>query len=564
MQRSSRECTGWGVFTALCLILSLSPACGNPLTETMRQEDSRLSRRISLCAPRIYVGELLERLSEQSGVALSAGERDGSADVQIMVCWKEIPLADAMNALWSLLSYRDAVWRWQREGGPGQYRYQLQQPRAARQLAERLRKQIQNLFESHAETMLELAQMSPEERRSRREELSRSMLQEDNRIADSLLQEDRIWRGLKIFGQTLTPEQRRSVLRREAQSLRVRVSRLSEAGRAFVHSIWKAEASQAMYKTPDGRWEPVPEPEYIQIETSRHGREMAPTLFIHLERLGGYGYLGAMPLHNGLLRLFGKLWMLPGDSADDPASSRTIETELRASPIPKQRILAHRLARLSEAGSLNLAARLPFEDSRDPGDPIHQKVADYLKRLEAHPFELRYKWRSGTLLITDLSWIWDTEQTLRWEAVKHLREAEARGEGLLTMDNLAYAAAQFTPPQLQRLAKEEFPVMAHVAYWRSLFQVYGASPAAASRLMSPEGLAIRSRLASALRADLASPFLQPPLRQHLESGSIRAIRMTQEESREQGVPVRTITVGYVTKERRWVPVMGFRYAPSPR
>jgi hypothetical protein len=563
MSRSLQRYAGYYVVMAVCLILSLSPACSDPLAQTMRQEDARLNQRISLIAPRIYVGELLEMLSKSSGVALSAGERDGAADVLIMVYWKDIPLADAMNALWSLLSYRDAVWHWQREGRPGQYRYQFQQPRAARQLAERLRKQIQDLFESHAETMLEVAQMTPEERKSRLEELSRSMLQEDNRIAESLLQEDRIWEGLKIFGQALTPEQRLSVLRGEERSLRVPVSRLSEAGRAFVRSIWKEQASQAMYRTLDGRWEPVPEPGHIHLEASRHGRDLAPTLFIHLEHLGGYGYLGAMPMHNGLLRLLGQLWMLPGDSADDPASSRKVESEMRASVLQEKRILEYRLAQLFEAGSLNLAARLPHENPRDPGAPTNQKVADYLKHLQEHPFEMRSKWRGGTLLITDLSWIWDTERTLKWEAVKQLRQAEVRGEGLLTMNDLAYAAAQFTPAQLQRLA-EEFPVMASVAYWHSLFRVYGASPGSAARLISPEGLPINSRLAAAMRAHPASPFNQPPFRERLDNGSVRAIRITQEDSQEQGVPVRMITIGYVSKERKWVPVMGFRYQPAPR
>jgi len=93
------------IFLILFAASMTLPGASDPLTDKMRQEDSRLDKPVTLIAPRIYVGELLERLSEQMGVRLTAGEKDGAADDQVMVLLKDVPLGDAMNALWSLRNH---------------------------------------------------------------------------------------------------------------------------------------------------------------------------------------------------------------------------------------------------------------------------------------------------------------------------------------------------------------------------------------------------------------------------------------------------------------------------
>ena len=89
----------------LTLALATPAAHAGPLSEAERKQDPRLEKRVTLLAPRrYYLGELLETLSEQTGVSLSASDRDGAAGELVLVRLQDVPLFEVMNALWSLVS----------------------------------------------------------------------------------------------------------------------------------------------------------------------------------------------------------------------------------------------------------------------------------------------------------------------------------------------------------------------------------------------------------------------------------------------------------------------------
>ena len=72
----------------------------------MRREDRKLEQKVSLSAGKIYIGDLVEKLRAQVGVGVFADERTGASDEIVMLTVKEVALADAFDALWSLMSYR--------------------------------------------------------------------------------------------------------------------------------------------------------------------------------------------------------------------------------------------------------------------------------------------------------------------------------------------------------------------------------------------------------------------------------------------------------------------------
>lgn len=148
----------WGVLGTAALALVLlhgAAARGEGLAAVDRKLDPRLARSVTLARPRVYVGELLDELSRSSGVGLKPGdERDGAGDHKVTVFLKGVPLDSAMTALWSLMSYQDATWQWQRAGSPGSYRYALLRPMKARQLAGRLEQESQLEFERQADSLV--------------------------------------------------------------------------------------------------------------------------------------------------------------------------------------------------------------------------------------------------------------------------------------------------------------------------------------------------------------------------------------------------------------------------
>ena len=153
---------------ALCLVMMpLLPGRADEITAAMRKADPRLQTRVTLRSPHILMGEPLERLSKQSGVPITTDGESATGGDAVAVSLPGVPLADAMDALWSLFSYRHAEWNWRRspvkgaegKGAKGKYVYRLTRPDYARFQAKRLKEQVQADFEAQAQELLNALNM---------------------------------------------------------------------------------------------------------------------------------------------------------------------------------------------------------------------------------------------------------------------------------------------------------------------------------------------------------------------------------------------------------------------
>ncbi len=167
-----------------------TPATYN-LTPQMRSQDARLNTPVTLDAPRISLGELLDKLSEQSGVTLNMDTRDPISGLKLFVVCDKTPIGDVLDRLWSLLSFRDATWKWERTGKTGAYRYQFIQTRAAAGFPQRMKQLAQEAFETHAANMIAIAALPPEERKKHIAGMSATMLQKDDVMAKRMTDKDR-------------------------------------------------------------------------------------------------------------------------------------------------------------------------------------------------------------------------------------------------------------------------------------------------------------------------------------------------------------------------------------
>lgn len=152
-------------FSALLLpLLFLMPAGrapAAPLSDAARQADSRLEKRVTFVSDRIAIGDLLEKMSALSSVTLTAGERDEAGDDGVSVALHDVKVGDAMNALWSLVSYQKAEWDWTATGEGKSASYHLSRPPAARFLAARLQAQAQQDFEVQAQRNRDIRNFAP-------------------------------------------------------------------------------------------------------------------------------------------------------------------------------------------------------------------------------------------------------------------------------------------------------------------------------------------------------------------------------------------------------------------
>ena len=305
-------CTVYTLF----LIFSLTSASqADEVTASMRQADPRLQTRITIRSPRILIGELLERLSKQSGVTLTADDLSAAGSDSVTVSLHDVPLSDAMNAVWSLFSYQHAEWDWRRrpvKGQPGQYSYTLTRPDYARYLAEHLQEQVQADFEAQAQELFDALNMPPDQLK----EAAKNSL-----LLSGLLEDGRVRPGIEILA-SLPPETLENILQNH-QSLSIPISELPPQAQQAVADArnWEIDAAAKQGYPASALGRPA---DHLSIFTSSDPSFIAPSLTIDTGWIGG-GSFGGAYLQDAWQKKMNAQWMQPGDAADNPASSRTLK-----------------------------------------------------------------------------------------------------------------------------------------------------------------------------------------------------------------------------------------------
>ncbi len=472
----------------LFLLFILAPVSqADEVTAAMRQADTRLQTRITLRSPHILIGELLERLSKQSGVTLAADEWSTVGSDSVTVSLRNVPLADAMNALWSLFSYQHAEWDWQRraiKGEAGKYTYTLARPDYARFLAERLQEQVQTDFEAQAQELFDALNMPPDQLK----EAAKHDL-----LLSSLLDDGRVGPGMQILA-SLPPETLQNILQNH-QGITIPVSELSPEAQKALNTSWDWEDARGVGQhLPNGKIVPMPRSNQVSISIDSSPNLVAPAVYIDSGR-GSGEYFGGAFMQDAWQKKMSAQWMQPGDSAEDLASARALAAPKKMPPaVDPPHALADYLLRFSDAAQVPLIARIPL--TLDAGTPLGTlsqvpKTSDvkaFLAQAQQQPLQMDHKWRGGVLLLACQNWFvgQSEDSRLPWPEVKRLRDAEASGDGFLTLNDMAHAANVLNDAQMQALG-EWFPVMTEAAQWHDFLAFYDKTPEYRPRVLSAKG-----------------------------------------------------------------------------
>ena len=534
---------------ALSLLLSAllcPPAPAETVTAEMRLDDPRLQKKVTLELKRGNIGDLMKLLARETGVALRADEKDGAADPMIVAVVKGAPLADTLDALWSLLSYKGARWHWSREGEPGKWQYTLRRPLAARNLSAQLRAHVQESFEAEAERVRHYLRMSPKE-------LERHA--GTDRQARAIRDSPRHKVGLQVFFECIPEETRRKILRGQERHFRVELSAMPPEARSVILDMWKQSTGYRILS--DGTREPTPAPTHVRLDAGRWpGADAAPALGMQVENMGGGNHLGGRWLQEDFARYLFERWILPGDEQSHGKEKEPFDTVRREPRAFRDggvnETLRHRLLDITDAPGVSLIARLPQLSGGSSWDPASEGPAPlgaYLDRFGGHPGYLQRKWRGDILLVTYPAWPLDEEQQVpRW-IVERLRAAKSAG-GVLPLSELIHAAGALSREQLRILGRD-FAVMNNVAsHYGILSFAYRAN--LASQLQAESGLPLTPEVARAVMADEHGGLIR-----FLQDGSAKAVRMTAELGSTGG----RVTFGVILRDGRWRRYRGLWFIP---
>ncbi len=280
---------------------------------------------------------------------------------------------------------------------------------------------------------------------------------------------------------------------------------------------------------------------------------IAPDLEIDIGR-GSGGFFGGSFLDKTWRKKMGALWALPGDRDSDPALTRPTAVPKHDAPsVSTEHPLASRLCKLSEVASLPVIARLPDErgQSTSASDPLPfgQPVQAFLSRM-TQGFKFYAKWRDGVLLLTYPGWVQDDTEDTRvpWPLVRRLRDAEAGGDGFLSLTDLGNAAHLLNEKQLHRLAAW-FPVMDNVAGWDDFLDAYYRLPEFRAQVRTPQG---------STQIGLAPAPMGVGALAQATPDSLR-LRLEEHDNRGRTPPAHEMTVTVITAKGKFLAGQGFGY-----
>jgi hypothetical protein len=376
-----------------------------------------------------------------------------------------------------------------------------------------LREQLRDFelarLESNMDAILAAADGSAEEKSATLKKIYGT----DNLMINHGMEPAKLWEAAVWFRDLLSPEQRKTLLRSD-HPVEAPIAKLDEGVRRKLMAAWSDASKDSHYQQADPKTGvlhdiPTPEPQVIRFTRWKYGSTSGIMPFV--AELPTPMLFGGMDLEREYRAFIHELWMLPCDSAGDPALDRAMSVPRLAKESksilddPKNAELAgdvnlqlfrERMQRVSEWSSTPLVARLPLEDESAThrlNDVSAITLREYWKQLWRGTTML--KWHEGVQIVSTEAWPYEDLPVPLW-LVRALRKHAKPGQ-LLPIDDLLACADLLTQKQLMRL-KPEFPTMENVARAQGILALLHRFPTLGRQALSEQGIALTPDVAGAL------------------------------------------------------------------
>lgn len=544
------KCLAWMVVLASSLVLN---AHASGIDVSMRLADKRMDAPVSISARRICLGELLTQISKQTGIALHVRDTEPASGLHLTVTCTATPAADLLDSLSTIASIRDDEWKWRRDGAPGSFSYNLLPPHQSALRADHLRTAAEAALENYVDLMIKLSYELPDERRRSRRKISEALNQKDDQIADNLISQTTMWDYVRLFAE-VTPQDLRYKVVRGEQEINAPVKSLSAEAQSLFHKVWSHF---------DLRTNGVQDPEPTLVHFYSRANvavvpAVVPALWFDLGAgNGSVTILGGYLLEGGVRSYIRKLWMLPGDSEDNPQDQRHVTSVVALPGTPAaaigasengpelmSQILDTRLCQLEKGSSIPVITLLPWTQGHDPGDPAaYSTVSGYLNKLKTQTLSPMYKWRGPVLVVTYPEWFMEDNDDL---AVPYqlIRSYLSSSDHFVRLIDMVGIFSGVTLHQANDLAQEYRAIRALVALY-PICMVARRSP----EITSADGMRLDADKTALLRA-----YPQFARSSALADGSAASLRLRQETGMLEGRQTLVIRAELLVADKRWEPL----------
>lgn len=405
--------------------------------------EPRLSRRVSLTVQRVYLGELLERLSTETEVRLEADDRlDPVSGYELTAVVHNRPVRELLEALPALFGHPPDRWFWTRERGSAP-RYVLRHTLPAEDVRKRQDEWAHAFRVAQFQRNTFFYSLKPEQRAL-------------NARSDPYLQvlNDPRSRGEGFFSfiAELTEADLRSVAR--GGRLEIPIDRLSVAQRQFIRETY---SRMNILGRPG-----IESPDDLKGIALFHDDG---TIYLELGRSGGHGVLGGIWLTQALREKDLREWTGASVASGLDQAVPAPGQKVRAEELRIQNDTLDRLVeRLGRLGRVNvLLDRSPYAGNvrhSAASYGLDGRLQDVLGRLKHH--NLLWKHQQPFVLFCQQNWATQPRDALvPWSMLKSLRESAAANGGFLRPEDW-FLLAGLRREQLEYLSRE-FPDASRVS-----------------------------------------------------------------------------------------------------
>ena len=432
--------------------------------------EARLSRRISISTRRILIGELLEQLSKDTGVRLSASDRVAPiSGYPLTVVVHDRPAAEVLEAVRRLYHFPPDRWYWTREGSGYHTGFTLRSSLTPAAIAAARQRFAENFVLESRRRAARFFQASPPERAA--------MAANDPALASFGESPQQFERSRHFFSliAPLSDAALQSVMR--GQPVEVPVARLSLAQRQWLQGEYRMRnfLGKEDIVQPDQleKLQVVKDPEDVSV-----GVDLGP--------LGTYSVLGGYWLDGALRTAATTGWKVAGEENHAEGRVPAEGVTPRNNELALAGVEDDIVQRLGRLGRVNVILdRSRVGQFSAAGSTLQGPVAEALGALEKG--NLIWKRWSSYYLLRRSDWQarpWDS--FVPWSEIKRYRKVAAEHDGYFTEAEWIELAS-LRREQLEQLS-EEFPDATPIARYqvalRLIEQMNGAERAAARR---PEG-----------------------------------------------------------------------------
>jgi len=535
---------GWAL-----LLLTAGSAHGQILPQQpvidakARASDPRLETPLKFDADRIYLGEALEKISSQTGVSVSIPANDPSSGILITCHVRNLPLADFMGALWSLVGYSQATWQVASDAQQKPPTYQLLPTDSSRALPVRLHRETEQATAKLWDLFLRIAILTPKERQAYIRQLSDAMMQANDTAAKSYLSDIPVsngtWSRIGMFTTELSASERDQLL--HGATVAIPLSRMSAEHQQMMLAFWGHP-----YSIHDGvRTDEIADTVQFYFSSKLGAmKRMVRDLYIGIGNSGGFTSLGSMGmLELGLAPHHYEGWILPGDRKSIDLENQPVNS---LPTFPDDSLWQHvprfdkLLTQFADAQNVSYLGIIP-EDANDGTTISLGKSAKQCLEDLRNSAGLMHKWRQGVLLFNFPLWFYGDEAQYPYSVVKRLRESTAHHDdgSPLTLSEIADPVVTLTDAQMMRLAKE-FPQVEKNKLQRPIFDFYKKYPG----ILADDGLGVDLNMLDQMK----QLKIMPPL---AADKSLERVRIS-EDSPEAGKNRRLYRFQYqLNHEKEW-------------